>query len=46
LTVAVEIPRELSKEERALFERAAELKGETPGKGQKRQGRLRKLLEK
>ena len=46
VTVAVEIPRELSKEERALFERAAELKGETRGKGQRRQGRLRKLLEK
>ena len=46
VTVAVEIPRELTKEERALFERAAELQGETQGKGQKRQGRLRKLLEK
>jgi molecular chaperone DnaJ len=46
VTIAVDIPRELTKEERGLLERFAELRGERPQKGQKRQARLRKLLEK
>jgi hypothetical protein len=42
----VEIPRELTKEERGLLERFAEIRGERPQKGQKRPARLRRLLEK
>jgi molecular chaperone DnaJ len=46
VTISVDIPRDLTKEERALLERFAELRGEPPRKGQRRQARLRKLLEK
>jgi molecular chaperone DnaJ len=46
VTITVEIPRDLSKDERVLLERLAELRGETPKKGPRRQARLRKLLEK
>jgi hypothetical protein len=43
----VETPRDLSKEERALLERLAQLRGEAPtDRPAKRSGRLRKLLEK
>lgn len=45
VTVVVETPTDLSKEERGLVERLAELRGEAPKKGQKRQARLRRLLE-
>jgi molecular chaperone DnaJ len=46
VTIAVDIPTELSKEERALLERLAELRGEAPRpRQQRRLARLRKLLE-
>lgn len=45
VTVQVTTPRPHSKEERALLERLAELRGETPKKGASLVGKLRKLLE-
>lgn len=45
VTVVVETPKARSKEERALLERLAELRGERPGKGKGLAGQLRKLLE-
>ena len=45
VTVLVETPTPRSKEERALLERLAELRGEMPRKGEGLTGRLRKLLE-
>jgi molecular chaperone DnaJ len=45
VTVTVETPRSLSREEQALVERLAELRGEASRKGQKRQAGLRKLLD-
>jgi molecular chaperone DnaJ len=46
VTVQVETPKPKSKEERALLERLAELRGDRPGKGEGMKGKLRKLLEK
>jgi len=45
VTVVVETPKPKSKEERALLERLAELRGERPGKGEGLVGKLRKLLD-
>jgi molecular chaperone DnaJ len=46
VTIVVEIPNEISKEERALLERLAELRGEARSKGKDRiPTRLRKPLE-
>jgi molecular chaperone DnaJ len=42
VTITVETPRDLTKEERALIERLAELRGEPSRKGQRRQAGLRK----
>jgi molecular chaperone DnaJ len=47
VTVVVETPKDLSKEERSLLEALAMLRGEMPtDRPAKRSGRLRKLLEK
>ncbi len=45
VTVRVDIPASLSKEERALLERLAEIRGEIAQKGQSAQARLGKLTE-
>ena len=45
VTVVVETPASLSKEQRSLLERLAELRGEVPGRSGARGGRLRKLLD-
>ena len=45
VTVIVETPKARTKEERALLERLAELRGELPRKGKRLPGVLRKLLE-
>jgi molecular chaperone DnaJ len=45
VTVQVETPQPKSREERALLERLAELRGERPQKGEGLKGKLRKLLE-
>ena len=45
VTVLVETPVPKSKEERALLERLAELRGERPKKGEGLVGKLRKLLQ-
>ena len=46
VTVKVEIPDRLSKEERGLLERLAQIRGETPKKGEGLQARLGKLGDK
>jgi molecular chaperone DnaJ len=46
VTVEIETPKPKSREERALLERLAELRGEAPKRGQGVLGNLRKLLEK
>ena len=46
VTVKVEIPDRLSKEERGLLERLAQIRGETPKKGEGLQARLGKLEDK
>ena len=43
VTIKVEIPSDLSNEERGLLERLAQIRGETPKKGQGLQARLGKL---
>jgi molecular chaperone DnaJ len=47
LLVSLEVatPKPRSKEERALLERLAELRGDRPRKGTRIAGKLRKLLE-
>ena len=46
VTIKVEIPSDLSKEERGLLERLAQIRGETPKKGEGLQARLGKLGDK
>jgi molecular chaperone DnaJ len=45
VTVVVETPVAKSKEERALLERLAEVRGEPPPKAKGLAGKVRKLLE-
>jgi molecular chaperone DnaJ len=45
VTVMVDVPGDLSKQERFLLERLAELRGEVSGKGERLEGRPRKLSE-
>src|SRR5436190_4106276 len=45
VSLEVETPKPRSKEERALLERLAELRGDRPHKGNRIAGKLRKLLE-
>jgi molecular chaperone DnaJ len=45
LTVQVEIPDHLRRDERGLVERLAEVRGETAGRGETHQGRLRSPAE-